>query len=42
MPTAKGWTVADLERKAAPAGGAVVSDSDRGPATADGEPWKGV
>ena len=23
-------------------GGAVVSDSDRGPATADGEPWKGV
>jgi len=24
------------------AGGAVVSDSDRGPATADGEPWKGV
>ena len=23
-------------------GGAVVSDSDRGPATADGQPWKGV
>lgn len=23
-------------------GGAVVSDSDRGPATAAGEPWKGV
>ena len=23
-------------------GGAVVSDSDRGPATADGRPWKGV
>lgn len=21
---------------------AVVSDSDRGPATADGQPWKGV
>ena len=49
MPTAKGWSVHDIKRltgRAAPGPWltltVVVSDSDRGPATADGEPWKGV
>ena len=47
MPTAKGWSAAGIRRltlvEPPPGdGGAVVSDSDRGPATADGQPWKGV
>jgi hypothetical protein len=33
MPTAKGWGAADVKRLTGPA---------RGPATADGQPWKGV